>query len=54
MRGEPAGRRVPIGAVGVLRFVRARMSENTAQGQESEWQDAREVIIFSDTDSQQI
>ena len=39
-------RRVPIGAVGVLRFMRARMSEDTAQGRESELQDAREVTIF--------
>jgi len=30
--GAPADRRVPIGSVGILRFVRARMSENTAQG----------------------
>jgi len=42
-------------AVGVLRFGRARMSEDTAQGQESELQDARVLIIlFSDADSQQI
>ncbi len=33
-------------AVGVLRFERARMSEDTAQGPESESQNAREVIIF--------
>jgi len=44
-------RRVPIGSVGVLRLVLARMSENTAQGQESELQDARVFIIsFSDAD----
>ena len=48
-------RHVPIGAVGVLRFGRARMGENTAQGWESELQDARMVLIlFSDADSQQI
>ena len=37
-------------ASGALYFERARMSENMAQGQDSEWQDAREVIIFLDTD----
>ena len=42
-------------AVGILRFVRARMSENTTQGWVSELQDARMVLIlFSDADSQQI
>lgn len=34
-----------------MRFERARMGEDAAQGQESESQDAREFIIFSDTDS---
>ena len=36
-------------ASGVLHFERARMSEDTAQGQESELQNAREVIIFFQT-----
>jgi len=48
--GSPAGQRVPIGSVGVLRFERARMSEDTAQGLESEGGTRAGSYFFSDAD----